>query len=92
MPTYPKIREESGGAVVSTKGVWYPDRNKATEKDPPLYLHVTAPTAEVLKKAVDKVEELIALDLGSLVDEKGKEKVTDTIVFLLSLMYYGWVY
>lgn len=61
--------------MVSTKGIWYPDRNKATEKDPPLYLHVTAPTAEILKKAVDKIEELMNMDLGSLAEEKRREKV-----------------
>ncbi|KAG2011909.1 KH domain-containing protein [Coprinopsis cinerea AmutBmut pab1-1] len=72
--TQQQIKEESGGAVVSTKGVWYPDRSKATEKDPPLYLHVTAPTAEVLQKAIDKINELMTVDLGSLVEDKRREK------------------
>lgn len=27
---------------MSTKGVWYPDKSMATDKDPPLYLHITA--------------------------------------------------
>ncbi|KAF6761737.1 KH domain-containing protein [Ephemerocybe angulata] len=71
--TQQQIQEESGGAVVSTKGVWYPDRNKATEKDPPLHLHVTAPTAEILKKATDKIDELLAMDL-SLIEERKREK------------------
>lgn len=61
---------------MSTKGIWYPDRNKATEKDPPLYLHVTAATAEVLKKATDKIEELMNMDLGSLAEDKRREKVS----------------
>lgn len=30
------------GANVITKGVWYPDKSMHTEKDPPLYLHITA--------------------------------------------------
>lgn len=30
------------GCAVLTKGVWYPDKSMATEKDPPLYLHITA--------------------------------------------------
>ena len=63
---------------MSTKGVWYPDRSKATEKDPPLYLHISASSPEVLQKAIDKVQELIAIDLGSLVEDKstkGREKV-----------------
>ena len=70
-----QIHEETG-ASVSTKGVWYPDRAKATEKDPPLYLHISANTKEMLQKAIDKVNELIAIDMGSLVEEKGRrEKV-----------------
>jgi len=62
---------------VSTKGVWYPDRSKATEKDPPLYLHIMANSKEVLQKAIDRVNELIAIDMGSLVDDKKdkREKV-----------------
>lgn len=66
---------EDTGASVSTKGVWYPDKSKATEKDPPLYLHITATTQEVLQRAIDKVNELIAIDLGSLVEPKTREKV-----------------
>ncbi|KAF9466184.1 hypothetical protein BDZ94DRAFT_1158699 [Collybia nuda] len=67
--TQTEIHEETG-ASVSTKGVWYPDRSKATEKDPPLYLHIAAKTPEILQKAIDKVNELIAIDLGSLVEDK----------------------
>ena len=68
--------------MVSTKGVWYPDRSKATDKDPPLYLHVTASTAEVLRKAVDKINELMAIDLGSLVvEDKRREKVMVKFTF-----------
>jgi hypothetical protein len=77
-----QIHEETG-ASVSTKGVWYPDRSKATEKDPPLYLHITATTQETLQKAIDKVNEFIAIDLGSLVEDKkdrGKEKVREIYV------------
>jgi len=64
---------------VSTKGVWYPDRSRATEKDPPLYLHIAASSQEMLRNAIDKVNELIAIDLGSLVEDKKdrlREKVT----------------
>ncbi|KAA1473012.1 eukaryotic type KH-domain (KH-domain type I) [Dentipellis sp. KUC8613] len=67
--TQTQIHEETG-ASVSTKGVWYPDRSKATEKDPPLYLHIAATTPDILQKAIDKVNELIAIDMGSLVDDK----------------------
>ncbi|KAF9224167.1 hypothetical protein BS17DRAFT_880164 [Gyrodon lividus] len=67
--TQADIHEETG-ASVSTKGVWYPDRSKATEKDPPLYLHLSASSRETLQKAVDKINELLAVDLGSLVEDK----------------------
>ncbi|RDB18438.1 Uncharacterized protein C30D11.14c [Hypsizygus marmoreus] len=67
--TQTQINEETG-ASVSTKGVWYPDRSKATDKDPPLYLHIAAATPEILQKAIVKVNELIAFDLGSLVEDK----------------------
>ncbi|KAG8801564.1 hypothetical protein FRC16_000169 [Serendipita sp. 398] len=60
-------------ASVTTKGVWYPDKSKATEKDPPLYLHVSATTQEILDKAVKRVNELIAADLGPLVEDRRKE-------------------
>ena len=64
-----KIHEETG-ASVSTKGTWYPDRSKATDRDPPLYLHIAANTEDILQKAIAKVRELIDTDLGSLVEDK----------------------
>ncbi|KAI0674501.1 eukaryotic type KH-domain type I [Trametes maxima] len=67
--TQQQIHEDTG-ASVSTKGVWYPDRSKATEKDPPLYLHISATSKEMLDKAVAKVNELINMDMGSLVEDK----------------------
>lgn len=67
--TQTEIHEDTG-ASVSTKGVWYPDRSKATEKDPPLYLHLSASSKEMLQKAIDKVNDLIAIDLGPLVEDK----------------------
>ncbi|EPS97406.1 hypothetical protein FOMPIDRAFT_1025033 [Fomitopsis schrenkii] len=67
--TQTQIHEETG-ASVSTKGVWYPDRSKATEKDPPLYLHISATSQEMLQNAIDKVNELISTDMGSLVEDK----------------------
>lgn len=44
---------------VTTRGKYYPDKNLATESDPPLYLHVTATTKESLDKAVAQIEDLI---------------------------------
>ncbi|KAI0827129.1 hypothetical protein BC628DRAFT_1319093 [Trametes gibbosa] len=67
--TQQQIHEETG-ASVSTKGVWYPDRSKATERDPPLYLHISANSQEMLDKAAAKVNELINTDMGSLVEDK----------------------
>jgi len=71
--TQQEIKEKAGGNL-STKGVWYPDRSKATDKDPPLHLHVTAKSAEILGKTIEVINEYIALDLGSLVEDKKKEK------------------
>ncbi|KAI1798027.1 eukaryotic type KH-domain type I [Ganoderma leucocontextum] len=67
--TQQQIHDETG-ASISTKGVWYPDRSKANERDPPLYLHISATTDEILQKAVDKVNDLIKMDMGSLVEDK----------------------
>ncbi|PFH50302.1 hypothetical protein AMATHDRAFT_61357 [Amanita thiersii Skay4041] len=67
--TQQQIHEDTG-ASVSTKGVWYPDRTKATEKDPPLYLHIAAPTQESLQRAVDKINDFMNIDLGPLVEDK----------------------
>ncbi|KAG0378717.1 hypothetical protein BGX24_003004 [Mortierella sp. AD032] len=46
-------------ADVTTRGKYYPDRSMATEKDPPLYLHVAAMTQEALDLALQKIDELI---------------------------------
>jgi hypothetical protein len=76
-----KIHEETG-ASVSTKGTWYPDRSKATDRDPPLYLHIAANTPEILDNAISKVRELIDMDLGSLVEDKKdrqRERVRDGV-------------
>ena len=62
------------GASVTTKGTWIPDRTKATEKDPPLYLHISANSTEQLQKAVDKVNEFINMDMGSLVEDRSNMK------------------
>ncbi|RXW16948.1 hypothetical protein EST38_g8904 [Candolleomyces aberdarensis] len=72
--TQDQIQQETG-ATVGTRGTWYPDRSKASAKDPPLYIHIAAKTKESLQNAVDKVNELIAMDMGSLVEkEKGRER------------------
>lgn len=70
---------------MSTKGTWYPDRSKATEKDPPLYLHISATTKEILQKAIDKVNELISIDMGSLVEDK-KDRMREKVRGLCNLL------
>jgi hypothetical protein len=55
---------------VTTRGKYYPDTTLATERDPPLYLHITAQAYPALEKASRMVQELIDRDLGSLVDER----------------------
>ena len=55
---------------VTTRGKYYPDTALATERDPPLYLHITATTYPALEKASRMVQELIDRDMGSLVDER----------------------
>ncbi|KAG9003091.1 hypothetical protein FRB90_011245 [Tulasnella sp. 427] len=61
--TQQQILQETG-ASVTTKGIWYPDKSKATEKDPPLYLHISATTEDILKAAIEKVEDLINTELA----------------------------
>src|SRR5271156_4736294 len=55
---------------VTTRGKYYPDITLATERDPPLYLHITATTYPALEKASRMVQDLIDRELGSLVDER----------------------
>ena len=63
--------------------MWYPDRSKATEKDSPLYIHISARMKAMLDSAVAKINELIALYMGSLVDkgDQTKEQVCRIISF-----------
>ncbi|KIK53941.1 hypothetical protein GYMLUDRAFT_249975 [Collybiopsis luxurians FD-317 M1] len=64
--TRQEIQDETG-ASISTKGTWHPNRSKATEKDPPLYLHIMAPSKEVLDKAIAKwPEEKMPIGLDNI--------------------------
>lgn len=80
-----QVHEETG-ASVSTKGVWYPDRSKATEKDPPLYLHLSASSRDVLQRAIDRVNDLISMDLGPLVEDK-KDRLRDKVDQDVPMLY-----
>ncbi|EJT99349.1 hypothetical protein DACRYDRAFT_82492 [Dacryopinax primogenitus] len=62
------------GASVTTKGTWYPDKTKASERDPPLYLHVSAKTKESLDRAVAKIDELMNQELGPLVEDRRRDE------------------
>ncbi len=66
-PTQDEIKNETG-AVVTTRGRYYPDKSLATDKDPPLFLHVVAQTQESLDKGIAKIDDLLKKDLGDLVD------------------------
>ncbi|KAG5438024.1 hypothetical protein PCANB_000371 [Pneumocystis canis] len=72
-----KMIKEETGADVTTRGKYYPDKNLATERDPPLYLHITSTTKSGLEAAVKKIEELMSQELPSLVDEKRFRKKDD---------------
>ncbi|BGP43125.1 hypothetical protein JCM10450v2_007266 [Rhodotorula kratochvilovae] len=69
-PTQQQILADTGAAVL-TKGVWYPDKSMATEKDPPLYLHITAETADKLEAGVRAVQALIDQELNLLDARRG---------------------
>ncbi|GAA5993568.1 hypothetical protein JCM10908_000115 [Rhodotorula pacifica] len=64
-PTQQQILADTGANVL-TRGVWYPDKSMATEKDPPLYLHITGDTPEKLALGVAAVRALIDQDLNLL--------------------------
>lgn len=57
---------EDTKATVTTRGLWYPDKTMATEKDPALHLHITAESQEALDKGVEAVHKLMEQELGSL--------------------------
>ncbi|KAI9208787.1 uncharacterized protein BJ171DRAFT_168153 [Polychytrium aggregatum] len=53
-----KIKQDTGADVI-TRGKFYPDKNLATDKDPPLFLHVIAQAQEDLDAAVKIINDLI---------------------------------
>ncbi|GAA6043853.1 hypothetical protein JCM8097_007239 [Rhodosporidiobolus ruineniae] len=64
-PTQQQLLADTGASVL-TRGVWYPDKAMATEKDPPLYLHITAETADKLEAGVRAVRHLIDSEAQSM--------------------------
>jgi len=75
-PTQQQILADTGAAVL-TKGVWYPDKTMATEKDPALYLHITAETADKLEAGVRAVQALIDQELNLLDTRRGPPRGED---------------
>ncbi|GAA6008202.1 hypothetical protein JCM10207_000037 [Rhodosporidiobolus poonsookiae] len=62
-PTQQQILADTGASVL-TRGVWYPDKSMATEKDPPLYLHITAESQDKLDAGVKAVREMIDSEMN----------------------------
>ncbi|KAI7889544.1 uncharacterized protein EV154DRAFT_514121 [Mucor mucedo] len=56
--TQTQIQQETGADVI-TRGKYYPDVQLASDREPPLYLHITASNKQSLDKAIAKIEELI---------------------------------
>lgn len=66
---------EDTGASVTTKGTWYPDKSLATLNDPPLYLHISADTKEILDKAIEAINELMAQDVPQLTEDRHQKRL-----------------
>ncbi|SGY77157.1 BQ5605_C005g03569 [Microbotryum silenes-dioicae] len=75
-PTQQQILEETGASVV-TRGSWFPDKSMASDKDPALYLHITADTAEKLDKGIAAVQALMDTELGPLIDTRRFERAAE---------------
>ncbi|KAH6587194.1 hypothetical protein BASA61_006383 [Batrachochytrium salamandrivorans] len=67
--TQHKLTEETS-VDVTTRGKFYPDRNRATLKDPPLHLHLIASSQESLDLAIHKVNLIIEQASITLVEPR----------------------
>lgn len=72
--TQQQIHRETG-ASVTTKGTWYPDKALATPEEPPLYLHVSANSKEILDSAIAKINELMAQEVPQLVEDRHQRRL-----------------
>lgn len=70
-----KQLEEETGASVTTKGTWYPDKTLATAADPPLFLHISATTKEIMDKAIAAIHELMAQDVPQLIEDRHAKRL-----------------
>ncbi|KAL9932352.1 hypothetical protein V8E36_008831 [Tilletia maclaganii] len=73
-PTQQQIHRDTG-ASVTTKGQWYPDKSLATADEPPLYLHVTGTTQEMVDAAVAKIHELMQEELPTLIEDRHAKRL-----------------
>ncbi|WBW71504.1 KH domain RNA-binding protein, involved in splicing [Schizosaccharomyces osmophilus] len=62
--------EHKSGVQLYSKGRYYPNKALASDRDPPLYLHIVASSTEDLSKALAELESWIHKDIGPLVDER----------------------
>ena len=67
--TQNQIHEDTG-AIITTKGLWYPDKSLASSSEPPLYLHISAMTKESLDQAIEKVNEIIQSEMPQLIEDR----------------------
>ncbi|KAK0542947.1 hypothetical protein OC846_006356 [Tilletia horrida] len=72
--TQQQIHKDTG-ASVTTKGQWYPDKSLVTPDEPPLYLHVTGTTQQMVDQAVAKIHELMEQDLPALVEDRHAKRL-----------------
>ncbi|KAN0061458.1 hypothetical protein ACQY0O_006305 [Thecaphora frezii] len=72
--TQQMVHKETG-AVVTTKGTWYPDKSLATKEDPPLYLHISATSQEVLDKAIKRIGELMLQEVPQLIEDRHQRRL-----------------
>jgi Trp operon repressor len=67
--TQQEIKKDTG-ADITTRGKYFPDRSKASAMDPPLHLHLSASTKEVLDKAVQVIREMMDREPDPLLSER----------------------
>ncbi|CAA91900.1 KH domain RNA-binding protein, involved in splicing [Schizosaccharomyces pombe] len=62
--------ENKSGVQLFSKGRYYPNKALATDKDPPLYLHIVSHNRKDLTVALQEIESWINKDMGPLIDER----------------------
>ncbi|PWN51972.1 hypothetical protein IE53DRAFT_385652 [Violaceomyces palustris] len=72
--TQASLHKETG-ASITTKGTWYPDKSMATKEEPPLYLHISAVSQEILDHAIRRIHELMAEEMPQLVEDRHQKRL-----------------